>query len=55
VFLVRDGRAERRAVTLGTPRGDSRQVLTGLSAGETVIVDAPAALQDGTAVAEVRP
>jgi HlyD family secretion protein len=55
VFLVRDGRAERRTVTLGTARGDSRQVLTGLSAGDTLIVDAPAGLQDGTAVTEVRP
>jgi RND family efflux transporter MFP subunit len=55
VFLVRDGRAERRAVTLGTPRGDSRQVLSGLTAGETVIVDAPAGLKEGTAVTEARP
>jgi RND family efflux transporter MFP subunit len=55
VFLVRDNRAERRAVTLGTPRGDTRQVLTGLSAGEMVIVDAPAGLRDGTAVTVATP
>ena len=34
VFLVRDGRAERRAVTLGGSLGDSRQVQAGVSAGD---------------------
>jgi RND family efflux transporter MFP subunit len=51
LFLLRDGRAERRAVTLGGGLGDSRQVLAGVSAGDSVIVDAPAGLKDGDAVA----
>jgi RND family efflux transporter MFP subunit len=51
VFLVRDGRAERRAVTLGGTLGDSRQVLAGVSPGDMVIVRAPENLEDGAAVA----
>ncbi len=53
VFLMRDGHAERRAVTLGGTVGDSRQVQAGLSAGDSVIVEAPANLANGMAV-EVR-
>jgi len=51
LYLLRDGRAMRRAVTLGGSLGDSRQVLAGVSAGDTVIVDAPEGLKDGDAVA----
>jgi RND family efflux transporter MFP subunit len=54
VFVVQDHRAMRRAVTVGGGSGDTRQVLAGLSAGETVIVDAPAALKDDTAVTEAK-
>ncbi|MEX0735350.1 MAG: efflux RND transporter periplasmic adaptor subunit [Steroidobacteraceae bacterium] len=50
VFLMREGRAERRAVTLGGTIGDSRQVQAGVSAGDVVIVEAPANLKDGDAV-----
>ena len=50
VFLLGDGIAERRAVTLGGALGDSRQVLAGVAAGDRVIVEAPANLQDGDAV-----
>jgi RND family efflux transporter MFP subunit len=53
VFLVKDGHAERRAVTLGGTLGEERQVQAGVSAGDTVIVEAPATLEDGAAV-EVR-
>ena len=38
VYLMRDGRAERRAVTLGGSLGESRQVQAGVSAGDAVIV-----------------
>ncbi len=50
IYVMQDGRAQRRAVTLGGVQGDSRQVQTGVSAGESVIVDAPATLKDGDAV-----
>jgi RND family efflux transporter MFP subunit len=51
VYVLRDGRAERRAVRLGGALGGDRQVLAGVSAGDPVIVDAPATLKDGDAAA----
>jgi RND family efflux transporter MFP subunit len=51
VFVLRDGKAGRRAVTLGGSLGDSRQVLAGVTAGDSVIVDAPEGIKDGDAVA----
>ena len=50
IYVMQDGRAQRRAVTLGGVQGDARQVQAGVSAGESVIVDAPATLKDGDAV-----
>ncbi len=38
VYVVRDGRAEERQVTLGYARGDQVEIATGLSAGDTVVV-----------------
>jgi RND family efflux transporter MFP subunit len=52
VFVLRDGRAERRAVSLGGTVGDDRQVQAGVAAGDTVVVDPPAGLRDGD---EARP
>ncbi|HEU0224527.1 MAG TPA: efflux RND transporter periplasmic adaptor subunit [Steroidobacteraceae bacterium] len=51
VYVARDGRAERRRVTLGGTQGDARRVTDGVAPGEQVVVDAPAALRDGSAVA----
>ena len=50
VFVMHDEKAERRAVKLGGNIGDDRQVLAGLSAGERVIIEAPATLKDGDEV-----
>jgi len=50
VFVLKDSKAQRRAVSLGGSVGDAREVRAGLSAGETVIVEAPADLKDGAAV-----
>jgi RND family efflux transporter MFP subunit len=50
VFVLKERRAQRRAVTLGGSSGDSRQVLAGVSPGESVIVDAPPELKDDAAV-----
>lgn len=38
VQVLRDGRAERRFVRLGRPRGDAVEVLAGLTAGEVVLL-----------------
>jgi RND family efflux transporter MFP subunit len=55
VFVLEGNRAQRRAVTLGGTSGDSRQLLAGVNPGESVIVDGPAGLTDGTVVSEAKP
>jgi RND family efflux transporter MFP subunit len=47
VFAVRDGRVERRAVATGGTAGDGVEVLSGLRAGERVVLDPPPDLVDG--------
>ena len=53
VFLVKDDKTERRAVTLGGNRGSDREVIAGVSVGDTVVTKAPANLRDGQTV-EIR-
>jgi len=50
VFLVSDGRVERRVVTVGGTTDDQVIVQTGLRAGEEVIVDGPDNLREGDRV-----
>ena len=50
VFVFADDKVQRRAVTLGQSVGPDRQVLSGLSAGERVVLSPPASLGDGAAV-----
>jgi RND family efflux transporter MFP subunit len=50
VFLVKDDKAERRAVTLGGSRGSDTVVIAGVSVGDTVVVKGPENLRDGQAV-----
>ncbi len=50
VFVVNNGHAERRAVTVTETQGDDSTLSAGVSAGEQVILNAPANLQDGMAV-----
>lgn len=52
VFLVRDGRVQRRAVRLGDPRGADVFVLSGLVEGDRVVVEGPEGLADGDPVEE---
>jgi len=54
VYVLKDRHAQRRAVTLGATSGDSRQVLAGVSPGESVIIDAPAGIRDDAAVTEIK-
>jgi RND family efflux transporter MFP subunit len=53
VLLVRDGKVERRAVTLGMDRGTDVAVLAGVSPGDSFVVKGPENLHDGDKV-EVR-
>ena len=50
VFVVQHGRAERRAVTVIDTQGDDSVLSAGVSAGESVVVDPPAGLNDGMPV-----
>ena len=47
VFVVREDRVERRAVRAGLEQGNEVEVLSGLSAGERVVIEGPATLKDG--------
>jgi len=47
VFVVEDNRARLRPVTAGALGGDLRLVENGLDAGERVVLDPPAGLNDG--------
>ena len=54
VFVVADGRLERRRVRLGSRSGDSQLVESGLTAGTQVVVDGLEALIDGMQVRVAR-
>ena len=53
VFVVRGGKAEKVAVTLGVEAPDGVQATSGLLAGDQVVLDPPSALASGAPV-EVR-
>jgi RND family efflux transporter MFP subunit len=55
VWVVKEGRVERRAVTVADTVGDRSSITAGLSDGERVVVDAPQDLADGAAVTEAKP
>lgn len=55
VFVVQDGHAERRAVTVSDSQDDNSILSAGVSAGEKVVVAAPDDLRDGMAVREENP
>ena len=54
IFVVQDGRAERRAVTVTDTQNDDSVLSAGVNAGEKVVVNAPALLQDGMTVKETK-
>jgi RND family efflux transporter MFP subunit len=49
-FVHRENRLERRAVTLGKPRGHDHEVLAGLIEGEEVVISGAKDLRDGQRV-----
>jgi RND family efflux transporter MFP subunit len=53
VFLVRDGKVERRAVSLGLDRGTDVAILAGVSPGDSLVVKGPETLRDGDKI-EIR-
>jgi RND family efflux transporter MFP subunit len=52
VFVVRENRAERRAVTTGPADGDQIEIVSGLNAGERIVVEGVSTLADGARVQE---
>ena len=50
VFLVKNDKTERRAVTLGSARGSDTEVIAGVSVGDTLVVKGPEDLHDGQPV-----
>ncbi|MDD2763517.1 MAG: efflux RND transporter periplasmic adaptor subunit [Opitutaceae bacterium] len=52
VWVVRDSRAERRAIAVDLTRGDVVTVSGGLEAGEQVVIEGPETLAEGARVKE---
>ena len=50
VFLVHDGKVERRAVSLGREHGTDVEVIAGVSAGDSLVVKGAEAVRDGQTV-----
>jgi HlyD family secretion protein len=50
VFVIRDGRAEERPVTTGRRTGDLTEVVTGVSAGDQVILHPAESISSGSKV-----
>jgi membrane fusion protein (multidrug efflux system) len=50
VYVVKDGRAEERIVTLGMRLPEQVEIVSGLSAGEEVVADPRGRITDGMAV-----
>jgi RND family efflux transporter MFP subunit len=52
VFVVSDGRAERRAVATAGKRNNDVIVVSGLEPGEVIVIEGPSGLADGAGVQE---
>jgi RND family efflux transporter MFP subunit len=50
VFLFKDDHLERRAVSVGSTRGNDTEILAGVVAGDKVVIGGAGNLQDGEAV-----
>lgn len=54
-WVVKDGKVERRAITLGNSNSTEVTVTAGLTTGETVVLDPPLTLTDGATVSVKTP
>jgi HlyD family secretion protein len=54
VFVVKDGRAERRALRAGRENGPDIEILAGLRRGEQVIISSSGELHDGSRVSVLK-
>ncbi|MBI4320934.1 MAG: efflux RND transporter periplasmic adaptor subunit [Chloroflexi bacterium] len=51
VFVVGDGRAQLRRITIGASDGRNAEIISGLRSGDIVVVGPPSSLKDGDPVA----
>ena len=51
VLVVKDGKLERRGVTLGNDLGDDVEVMAGVAPSDSLVVKGPESLRDGESVA----
>jgi RND family efflux transporter MFP subunit len=54
IWIARDGRVEKRAVTVGTRRSDEVTIAAGLTGGEKVVVEGADKLADGARITEAK-
>jgi len=54
VWIARDGRVEKRAVTVAAPRGDEVTVSAGLTGSERVVVEGADKLVEGARITEAK-
>ena len=50
VYLVKNDKLERRAVAVGNKQGSQTEIMSGIAAGDAIVVKGPANMQDGLAV-----
>ncbi|HYL12055.1 MAG TPA: efflux RND transporter periplasmic adaptor subunit [Terriglobales bacterium] len=50
VFLIRDNKVERRAVSVGAEHGDDVEIIAGLAPGDTLVLRGPENLREGQSV-----
>lgn len=55
VWVVRESRLERRAVSLGAGSGDEVTIVAGINDGERIVVEGPENLAEDALVAEAKP
>jgi RND family efflux transporter MFP subunit len=55
VWVTRDGRVERRAITIAQTNGDESTIAAGLTGGEKIVINPPAGLTDGARISEKNP
>jgi multidrug efflux pump subunit AcrA (membrane-fusion protein) len=51
IYVVKEQKLERHAVTLGSERGSDVEILAGISPGDSVVIRGAENLRDGQAVA----
>jgi hypothetical protein len=52
VWVVKDNRVERRAVTVGGTAGEEVIIVAGLGSGESVVVQKSGTLEDGARISQ---